>query len=193
MVIKIEIGNGGEALDEDTLILLAQKGEKEAFQSLISFYYPYVSKFLRKLCGNETLSEDLTQDTFVKLIRGIDKFNINGNATFSTYVITIAKNCYIDYIRKKRQITVSLEEQEIASSENPLNTVTDVVQMEEVLQALECLPPEQALAIKLKYLEQRTLQEIALRFHCEPKTIKSRIHNGIVKLRKALEGGTVDG
>lgn len=175
------------------MILSAQKGEKEAFQSLIALYYPYVSKFLLKLCGDQALSEDLTQDTFLKLVRGIDKFDIHGKAAFSTWVMTIAKNCYFDHLRRNRQALYSLEEQEAFSGSNVQDEVLDRLQMEEALKALEQLPPEQAAAIRLKYLEQQTLQEIAQQLCCEPKTVKSRIHNGVMKLRKMLKGDFHDG
>ncbi|MEI6578758.1 MAG: RNA polymerase sigma factor [Eubacteriales bacterium] len=175
-------------MDEYSLIILAQKGEKEAFQSLITFYYPYVSKFLLKMCGSKELSEDLTQDTFLKLIRGIENYDSGGKAAFATYLMAIAKNCYIDHLRRNRQSTFSLDEQELISTINLQDTVLDKLQMEEVLKTLNRLPPEQATAIKLKYLEQQTLQEIALKFNSKPKKIKSRIHNGTVKLRQMLNG-----
>jgi RNA polymerase sigma-70 factor (ECF subfamily) len=177
-------------LDELSLIVSVQKGEKEAFQSLITFYHPYVSKFLLKMCSDVTLSEDLTQDTFLKLVRGIDKFDIYGKASFSTWVMTIAKNCYIDHLRRNKQEVLSLEEQDrgVSSQFNVQDTALNNLQINEILKALESLPPDQAAAIKLKYLEQQTLQEIAQRFSCEPKTVKSRIHNGMVRLRKMLKG-----
>ncbi|GAB6957413.1 RNA polymerase sigma factor [Ruminococcus champanellensis] len=50
------------------------------------------------------------------------------------------------------------------------------------------MPPDQGLAIRLKYVEDMTLQEIAAQFGVQPKTIKSRIHDGTVKLRKKLLG-----
>lgn len=180
-------------MDEKKLIISAQNGEKEAFQSLISLYYPYVSKFLLKQCSDERLCEDLTQDTFVKLIRGIENFDVHGRATFATYVITIAKNCYIDYLRKNKQIFLNIEDQNIVYENNLQDTVNDSMQMEQVLKAIDDLPYEQAQAIKLKYFEQMTLKEIAQKFNCEPNKIKSRIHNGIVKLRKNLEGELKDG
>jgi len=175
-------------LDEYSLILSAQKGEKEAFQSLITFYYPYVSKFLLKISNDVVLSEDLTQDTFLKLVRGIDKFDIHGKAFFSTWVMTIGKNCYLDHLRRNRQEVLSLEEQDAASQFNVQDAVLNHLQVDEMLKALESLPSEQAVAIRLKYMEQQTLQEIAQRFSCEPKTVKSRIHNGMVRLRKMLKG-----
>lgn len=180
-------------MDEYSLILSAQKGEKEAFQSLITFYYPYVSKFLLKMCGDMTLSEDLMQDTFIKLVRGIEKFDIHGKASFATWVMAIAKNCYLDHLRRNRQEVLSLEGRDASSQFNVQDAVLKHLQVDEMLKALESLPPEQAVAIKLKYLEQQTLQEIAQRFSCEPKTVKSRIHNGIVRLRKILKRGFYHG
>lgn len=59
-------------------------------------------------------------------------------------------------------------------------------QYEQIMKALEMLPSEQALAIKLKYVEDMTLAQIAERFGVQQKTIKSRIHDGTVKLRKML-------
>lgn len=59
-------------------------------------------------------------------------------------------------------------------------------QYEQIMKALETLPSEQALAIKLKYVEDMTLAQIAERFGVQQKTIKSRIHDGTVKLRKML-------
>lgn len=54
-------------MNEKTLIHKCQNGEKSAFEELIRHYYPYVSGFLLKLCGDETSSQDLTQDTFLKM------------------------------------------------------------------------------------------------------------------------------
>ncbi len=178
-------------MDEHQLILSAQRGEKKALQSLIAMYYPYVSNFLLKLCGDETVSQDLTQDTFLKLIQRIDQFDIHGKAAFSTYVMAIAKNCYIDYWRHSKKTMLCLEEESILDDSDLQEKVLDRMQAEEVLKILDRFPPEQAAAIRLKYLEQQTLQEIALRFGCEPKTVKSRIHNGMVKLREILKGGSL--
>lgn len=181
-------------MNESELILNCQKGDKQAFQSLISLYYPYVAKFLHKLTADESLSEDLTQEVFLKVIRNIEKFDIYGKATFATYVLTIAKNLYIDHLRKDRHLRDSWNEQDLISSVNVEELIIKNMQAKEIMEMLEALPPEQAEAIKLKYLEQLTLNEIAERFACEPKTIKSRIHNGTVKLRQKLgRGGNDDG
>ena len=176
-------------MNDIKLVQACQKGEKQAFNDLIALYYPYVSKFLLKLTMDETLNDDLVQETFVKLIRSIDKFDVNGKAAFATYLMTIAKNCYLDYLRKNRISILNLEEQEIVDSFKVEDKVLNNLEYKEALKAIENLPWEQGQAIKLKYIEEFTLLEIAEIFHTQPKTVKSRIHEGMVKLRKILNKG----
>jgi RNA polymerase sigma-70 factor (ECF subfamily) len=111
-------------LNDIKLILACQNGEKQAFNDLITLYYPYVSKFLLKLTANETISEDLTQDTFIKLIRSIDKFDVYGKAAFGTYLITIARNCYFDYLRKNKNIVLNIDDYEIVAG-NPAHKIRE--------------------------------------------------------------------
>lgn len=91
-------------MDEKTVIKRCQNGDKAAFDELIRYFYPYVSKYLLKITANPDITEDLTQETFVKIIRTIETYNVSGRAKFATYIITVAKNCYIDYIRKHKEI-----------------------------------------------------------------------------------------
>jgi len=172
-------------LNDKELIKSAQKGEKKAFQDLITIYYPYVLGFLLNLTQNNEISEDITQDTFLKIIQKIDYYDINGKASFSTYIITIAKNLYIDYLRRNQHISICLDEQSEQSSQFCIEqAVENKMELQEFMKDLEQIPTEQALAIKLKYFEGLTLNEIAEKTSCEPKTVKSRIHNGFVKLRR---------
>lgn len=174
---------------DDKLIKRCQRGEKEAFEELIKVYHPYVYGFLLKNIEDKELTEDLTQDTFLKIIRNIDKFDIEGKANFSTYIITVARNCYIDYLRKYKNVrlNVSLEDIDYTLDENIEEVVIDRIESKEVLDKLKDLPEEQQIAIRLKYIQGLTLKEIGQVLHAEPKTIKSRIHNGIAKLRKLFK------
>ena len=69
---------------------------------------------------------------------------------------------------------------------NVADEVEQKLRYEQLLTAMDSLPPEQALAIRLKYVEDLTLAQIAERIGVQPKTVKSRIHDGTVKLRKKL-------
>ena len=173
-------------MNEKALIKKCQHGNQQAFDELIRMYYDYVSGFLIKTTANETLSEDLTQETFLKMIRNIEKFDPRGNAKFGTWLITIAKNCYIDHLRRNRIYLKDIESLPLEDERNVEDDAERKIQYEELLAELETLPPEQAIAIKLKYVENLTLVQIAKRFGVQPKTIKSRIHDGTVKIRKKL-------
>ncbi len=173
-------------MNDKALIKRCQRGDRQAFDNLIRLYYDYVFGFLLKNTADEILSEDLTQETFLKMIRSIEKYDPGGSASFGTWLITIAKNCYIDHLRRNR---IHLEDIDLLPVEDERNVADEVerkLQYEQIMDATETLPVEQALAIKLKYVEDMTLAQIAEQFGVQQKTIKSRIHDGTVKLRKKL-------
>lgn len=173
-------------MNEKHLIRRCKRGDRQAFEALIRRYYDYVSGFLLKVTQDASLSQDLTQETFLKMIRSIESFDLGGKAGMGTWLIAIAKNCYIDYLRKNRIVPEDVELLSISDGSNVADLVEQHLQYEQALTALDSLPPEQGLAIRLKYVESLTLQEIAQRFGVPAKTIKSRIHEGTVKLRKML-------
>ena len=173
-------------MNDKALIKRCQCGDRQAFDELIRLYYDYVSGFLFKNTADETLSEDLTQETFLKMIRNIEKFDSGGSAAFGTWLIAIAKNCYIDYLRRNRVHLEDIDSLPLEDEGSVADEVERKLQYEKIVKAMETLPLEQALAIKLKYVEGMTLAQIAERFGVQQKTIKSRIHDGIVKLRRKL-------
>jgi RNA polymerase sigma-70 factor (ECF subfamily) len=179
-------------MEDSKTIKRCQMGNKEAFQELISEYHPIVYKFLVKLTENEEVAKDLTQDTFIRVIRNIEKFDVNGSAKFSTYIIAISKNLYIDYLRREKGILLNVPIDRYLNLEDAdldiENVVTDRLYSHDILENMEKLTEEQKIAIKMKYIEGLTLKEIGEILKVEPKTIKSRIHNGMAKLRKILEG-----
>lgn len=180
-------------MDDLKLIKECQKGDKTAFQELIAKYRPLVYKFLIKLTGSKQSAEDLTQETFLKIIRNIDKFDLYGKAKFSTYIITVAKNSYIDELkRESRHIkgcTMDENFELIDLGVSVEDAVIDKLEGSEIIGRINDLTEEQRVVIKLKYIEELTLKEIGEILKLEPKTVKSRIHNGIVKLRQLLERG----
>ena len=177
-------------MNDIKLILKCQKGEKEAFNELITKYYPYVSKFLIKLTINEELAQDLVQETSLKVITNIDKFDTKASAKFSTYLMKIAKNTYLDYLKKDKKISYSLDLEEISDSGFE-DKVADEEELNILLKEIDKLPYEQAQAIKLKYLEEYSLKEIADKMETQTKTIKSRIYEGKEKIKRKLKNGGI--
>lgn len=175
-----------DAQNERKLVRASQKGDREALEGLIRLYYPYVAKFLIKTTRDAALAEDLTQETFLKMIRGIDRFDPGAGAGFGTWLIAIAHNCFVDHLRKNRLDTAELQEESLRDPQDMCDAVLTRLQVQELREALQKLPEEQGQVIRLKYEEAMTLAEIGEHFGIPAKTVKSRIHEGTVKLRKML-------
>ncbi|GEM_PF-2629417 len=128
-------------MNEKEIIKRCQNGDKAAFNELIRVFYPYVTKYLLKQSYDETLTEVLTQDVFLKVIRTIERFNPNGKTSFATYVITIAKNTFIDYTRRSKNVFSDLSDIDLKSDDNIENSVITSMQYREVLKYIDSLPP----------------------------------------------------
>lgn len=182
-------------MEDNELITKCKNGDKLAFETLIGKYHPLIFKYLCKISGDELVAEDLVQETFIKMIRSIDKFDSYGRAKFYTYLICIAKNCYIDYYRKEKKRLKDITFDNNLNMED-CNNVEELVisKMDNmnILEAMDNLTDDQKMVIKMKYIEELTIKEIGEILNIESKTVKSRIHNGMVKLRKMLQGGNFD-
>lgn len=174
-------------MNEKEIIKRCQNGDKAAFEELIRTFYPYVTKYLVRLSHDEICAEDLTQEVFLKVIRTIDRYKTDGKASFATYIITIAKNTFIDYIMRNKVVFSELTENEPQDGDNVENKVLSVMGFENALQKIDALPPEQARVIRLKYIDEYTLKEIESITGVPLKTVKSRIHEGTKKLRRFMK------
>ena len=110
MRITIRKQKEEETVNETQLIRRCQRGDRQAFETLIRQYYDYVSGFLLKATQYALLAQDLTQETFLKMIRSIETFDCNGAAGMGTWLVTIAKNCYVDYLRKNRIVLEDVDD-----------------------------------------------------------------------------------
>ncbi len=71
-------------------------------EELYQEYFSLVYNYLRSLCGKKEVAEELTQETFYKAIKGINKFK--GESKISTWLCQIAKNLWRDYLKKENKI-----------------------------------------------------------------------------------------
>ena len=175
-------------MNEVKILRRCQRGDKQAFNELITFYFPFVTKFLFKMTKNSEVTEEVRQEVFIKLIKNIDKFNLKGKASFSTYLMTIAKNCYLDYVRRTNRELYDLSIDDVS---NKAFSEYDYFKYEDyntLLKEIDSLPKEQREVIKLKYLEGYTLKEIARVQKVSSKTVKSRLFESRKKLRDKLKG-----
>jgi RNA polymerase sigma-70 factor (ECF subfamily) len=179
------------------LMLEFQAGEQEAFDALLNRHQVGLFNFFLRLQGNVAEAEDLTQEVFVKLFQHVDRYEVK--AKFKTYMYRIAKNLWLDSVRKrKRRGTMLSLDKPAADGRNLYGRVTssDANPLEEnvrreeaakVQAAIERLPEPQRMVFVLAEVQELPYAEISDVLDIPVGTVKSRMHSAVSKLREQLE------
>lgn len=189
-----------EQLSDKDVIEHARKGRESAFRELIRRYERPVFSVIYRMVRDRELAEDLAQDTFIKVLNALGKYD--PSYKFSSWIFKIAHNTTIDHLRKKELDTLSLDgsphartaEQAEATSFTPADTGLDPARYTESQQigseieaAIDQLRPQYREAILLWHVEGRPYDEIADIMDLPLGTVKTYIHRGRNELREKLE------
>ncbi|MDR2910766.1 MAG: sigma-70 family RNA polymerase sigma factor [Bacteroidales bacterium] len=166
----------------DTLLAsqAALAGDKDAFCHLVERYQSPVRRFLLYLSGNEELSKDIAQETFIRAWLGIGSFR--ALSKFSTWLFRIAYNVFCDFERSKKVF------EPIDENINFANQIADTKQIDvtniDFETVLNLLKPAERAAALLFYQEDRSVKEIAHIMNIPAGTVKSHLARGREKLIK---------
>src|SRR5215213_11337586 len=187
-------------LPDADVVRLAQQGRELAFRELVRRYERPVFSLVFRMVRDRETAEDLAQDAFVKVLNHIDRYS--PEFKFSSWLFKIANNVAIDYLRKRRIDTVSMDGSPHAASAAQVEATSfDVAVHQEsaldemesrelgsaIEQAIARLRPEYRSCIMLRHVEGRSYEEIAATLDLPLGTVKTYIHRARHELRKALE------
>ncbi len=168
---------------------VARSADKAAFAQLFEEFAPRVKRFLlRRTRGNENLSEELMQETMLKVWKKSAHFDhTRGGA--STWIFTIARNALIDHSRRKRP-EVDESDPALVADTSPRadQAASEAERAVRVREALAGLPEQQSVILHAAYFEGRTLREISEQQGVPLGTVKSRVRLAMGRLRGALGG-----
>lgn len=167
------------------LIEDAIKGNRHSLANLLYENYEMVFRYLIKFTLNKTLAEDLVQETMVRAIEKFEIFNPE-KAKFSTWLIAIAQNIYLDGFRKRKREKAYIDEELQLEDLYDLQTEHDE-DWDRILDSLSRLPEESRIPLVMKHYHGYSLEEISKIMSIPLGTVKSRIHNAIKAVRKELE------
>ena len=174
---------GVDLLDEKDLIRKAKKGDTLALSKLIQQNYSFLVKYLMKVTLHPQIAEDLTQETMMKCIEKIQLYN--GESKFSSWLITIATNLFIDQQRRKKREKKWLE-QEQALRKMKWDAANMNEEWTDVLDVLAQINEEIRMPIVLKHYYGYSYEEIGKMMGIAEGTVKSRVSNGLKSVRKEL-------
>jgi RNA polymerase sigma-70 factor, ECF subfamily len=172
---------GSTSLEEKELIRQAIRGDSLALSMLLQQHYVFLIKYLMKVTLNKQLAEDLTQETIIKCIEKIKLYN--GQSKFSSWLITIATNLFIDHQRRKKREKLW---QEQALRRMRWQTEQKNEDWPLVLETLGELPQEVRIPVILKHYYGYSYGEIGSMLDIAEGTVKSRVHNGLKQIRKGM-------
>ncbi|MBN1293298.1 MAG: sigma-70 family RNA polymerase sigma factor, partial [Candidatus Latescibacteria bacterium] len=189
--IEKRVQNGGEQkktkfpedrMEERILIERLQQGDPGAIDELIDRYKNQVFAFIVRMVGDYTAAEDIFQETWIKVIRSINRFR--GESKLSTWLFQIALNQARDVMRKKgRHVYVPLDEIENLAGKPDID-VEQMASADQVRKMVAELPDKMREVIILKYFHDLSDIEIANVTGCPEGTVKSRLHRASKILRK---------
>ena len=171
--------------DDNKLVRLIKLGDKDAFQTLVKKHYSNIYSYCYRSVQNKDIAEDLTQEIFMKLVSSIYNYRFTGK--FTNYIFTIAVNTCADYFRKtKHNYEYDYEIETIVSKElSPEELMIKYNEQAVIKHKIDILPDIQKDAIILYYYHDLKAKDIAIITGVPLATVKSRIKQGLDKLKKS--------
>ena len=167
------------------LVEAFQSGNKEALTTLVKRWHLTFCKKAFWLVKDADVAKDIAQDTWQTIIAKIG--NLEDTNSFSSWAFRIVYSKSLDVLRKKNVERFKQEEyakdQNVIEEDNNDNTTLK----KNLLQAIQNLPEQQELVIKLFYLEEYSLKEISKTLHISVGTAKSRLFYAREKLKLILK------
>ena len=193
---------GNINVDDAVLVEQCRRGDRTAMERLILKYQNRIYNIILKMCASPDDAAELTQETFVKIIEGIDRFE--GRSGFYTWAFRIAVNLTLNFCQRRGKIgysSLDAEDNEHSpqaraqlkeflsdnSSPDPAVAAQNKELSEMVLETLMDLDDSQRTVVVLRDIEGMNYAEIAKVLGVELGTVKSRLSRARNNLREILE------
>ena len=169
------------------LVERAQEGERDALEELYLLHFDRIYSYLHMSVGNRHDAEDLTTQTFLKMLEAIGRFRWQ-SAPFSAWLFRIAHNLAMDHFRASRR---SQPEEEVpeppgAEEASAEEEAMQSIGRQSMLELIERLSPEQQQVLTLKFVFNFPNAEVATILGKTEGAIKSLQHRALVSLQKQI-------
>lgn len=184
------------SLEDDVLVKKAIGGNEKAYKKLVDKYERALFFHILKMIKDREQVEDLVQETFVKAFDNLNTYSTN--YAFSTWLYRIATNHTIDYLRKKKLKTLSIDEpmktkdgeMEMQLPDESAVTDRNIIRKQRqkiVRNAIDNLPEKYRKVIELRHMEEKSYKEISDILDLPLGTVKAHIFRAREMLYKALK------
>jgi RNA polymerase sigma-70 factor, ECF subfamily len=176
--------NRGAPANVRALVEQAQRGEREALEELYLLHFDRIYSYLHLSLGNRHDAEDLTTQTFLKMLESIGRFRWQ-SAPFSAWLFRIAHNLAMDHFRSRRRVRTEEDVPEVPGAEESSaeDQALDSLGDAGMLELMERLSAEQRQVLTLKFLFGFANAEVADILDKTEGAVKSLQHRALASLQ----------
>jgi RNA polymerase sigma-70 factor (ECF subfamily) len=170
------------------LVERAQAGDRAALEELYLIHFDRIYSYLHMTVGNRHDAEDLTTQTFLKMLESIGRFRWQ-SAPFSAWLFRIAHNLSMDHFRARRRWQPEEEVPEPRGSEEPSAELEAMqsIGRQSMLELIDTLSPEQQQVLTLKFVFNFPNADVAKILDKTEGAIKSLQHRALASLQKQIQ------
>ena len=177
-------------IDDQHYINLIINGDTNAFAILVDRYKDLVYTLTLRMMKNREEAEEVSQDTFIKAYKSINRFK--GDSKFSTWIYRIAYNTSLDRLKKNRKHfnDVAIDEfteHQVKTIDNALSQLENEESNQAIQLCLAQLPSDDAFILTLYYFEDQSLDEISKVIGLTPNNVKVKLFRSRKKLATIMK------
>lgn len=172
-------------ITEKILLYQIKKGDEQAFTSFYNTFRSDIYRLIYFKVSDEERANDLTNEVFIKIFSYIKEGEEIDN--FRAFVFKTARNLVIDFYRTRKD-DISLDRAPEVVDDTATDAHVDTkIQIQNVKKYLDTIKPEYAEAVKLRFFDELSFDEIAHILDESEANVRMRAHRGIKQLRKLLQ------
>jgi len=171
---------------DNDLVAKSLQGNQKAFRQLIERHHATAYAVVRGVLGDRDGVEDVLQQVYIKIFKGLGGFR--GDAQLSTWIYRIARNQALDFVQKKRLDTTPIDDVALAvpDADGPAAALESRDMSACLDQAMSKLDENHRMALELRYMGQRSYEEISVIMGVPLGTVKTYIYRGKAELKKVV-------
>ena len=185
---------------DEELVVMYAKGNNIAFDVLLNRYKSSVHSYIYYIVRDRDLTEDIFQETFVKVIMTIKQGRYTENGKFKAWITRIAHNLIIDHFRQERnENTISNDEVEVdlfndmrLCEKTVEDAMVETQVFSDVKKMVEYLPDNQREVLEMRYYQNMSFKEIADRTGVSINTALGRMRYAILNMRRMAEENRIE-